>query len=253
MSVESAHSTDFHAIVLAAGRGTRMGPVRGDAPKVLMPLCGRPMLAYVLDVLREAGVSRPIIVVGKDGGAVRETFGDACECVVQEEQLGSGHAVLCAREAARGSRHVLVMCGDSPLFRTETVRPLMDAHVRGRAALTVVSAVLDDPTGYGRILRAPNGDVTGIVEEKLASPEQRAIREVNGGCYALDAEWLWGNLAAMRRNDAGEYCLTEMVGVAIAQGRGVIAVSAPAAEILGVNTPAQLQRAEEALRARLRR
>ena len=219
-------------------------------PKVLLPLCGRPMLAYILDVLAEVGITHPVVVVGDGGEMVEQALGDQCMYALQEEQLGSGHAVLCAREVARDSKNLLVMCGDSPLFRAETVRSLMEAHVRERATVTLVSAVLEDPRGYGRMLRTPTGDVAGIVEEKLATDAQKAVREINGGCYAFDAAWLWENLDSMHRNEAGEYCLTEMVDTAIAQGRKVIAVPASPDEVAGVNTPEQLRAAEAVLKRR---
>ena len=222
-----------------------------DLPKVLLPLCGRPMLAYILDALSDVGITDPIIVVGEGGEEVKKALGDRCRYACQEKQLGSGHAVLCARKAARGSKHLLVMCGDSPLFRTETVRSLMEAQVRQQATVTLVSAVLEDPHGYGRILRSPEGEIAGIVEEEFAADEQRAIKEINGGCYAFDAGWLWENIGSMRENQAGEYCLTEMVDTAIAQGRRVIAVPAAPDEVLGINTPTQLQAAEAILRARV--
>jgi bifunctional UDP-N-acetylglucosamine pyrophosphorylase/glucosamine-1-phosphate N-acetyltransferase len=221
-----------------------------DLPKVLLPLCGRPMLAHILDVISELGVARPVIVVGKNGDLVRETLGGAYRYTCQEEQLGSGHAVLCARETALGSKNVLIMCGDSPLFKVETVRSLMETHVRKQATITLASAILDDPRGYGRILRAPTGNIMGIVEEKPATPKQKAIKEINGGCYAFDAEWLWENIELMHANETGEYCLTEMVDIAIAQGKKVITVSAEADEVAGVNTPDQLLAAENILRAR---
>ena len=229
-----------------------------DVPKVLLPLCGRPMLAYILDALAEVGVSRLIVVVGKGGEQVKEAFGEGNKYVRQEEQLGSGHAVLCARESARGSTsspqagssYVLVMCGDSPLFRTETIRSLMNAHVREHAAVSLASAILEDPRGYGRIIRGTDGEIAGIVEEKLATDAQKTVKEINGGCYAFDAEWLWANIEALTSNEAGEYCLTEMVDIALAQDRRVIAVSAAPDEVAGVNTPSQLKDAEKIIRSR---
>ncbi|MHB0913525.1 MAG: NTP transferase domain-containing protein [Armatimonadota bacterium] len=231
---------DFQAVVLAAGKGSRMG---AGVPKVLIPLCGRPMVLWVLDLLADAGIPRPVVVVS--GDAVREAVGERATFAVQPEQRGSGHAVLCAKEIARGSRYLVVACGDSPLFRPETLRSLMSA-IPG-AAVGLVSAELPDPSGYGRILRSPAGEVAGVVEEKLATDTERRIREINGGLYAFDAEWLWENLHLMRENEAGEYCLTEMVDIAVRQGRRVIAVPAQPDEVLGVNTPAELAAAEGVL------
>lgn len=237
----------FQAIVLAAGKGARM---KSELPKVLLPLAGKPVISRILDVLAEVGIPRPVVVIGRGGDLVKKTLGDRCVYAVQDEQLGSGHAVMCAREAAGDAKDILVMCGDSPLFRAETVRSLMSAHIRESAAITLVSAILDDPTGYGRILRAPSGEIAGIVEEKLASDDQKAIREINGGLYAFDGAWLWGNTHLMRENDAGEFCLTEMVDIAISQARRVITVPASPDEVAGINTPEQLLAAERTLRGR---
>jgi len=239
---------EFQAIVLAAGKGKRMG---SGLPKVLLPLCGRPIIGHVLDVLAKVGIPKPVIVISREGDVVRKTLGDDYSYAVQDEQLGSGHAVLCAREAAQGERNIIVMCGDSPLFRVETVRSLMEEHVQCQAAVTLVSAMLDNPSGYGRILRNPTGEVSGIVEEKLASDEQKAIGEINGGCYGFDAEWLWNNVGLMAQNEVGEYCLTEMVDIAIRQGRRVIAVPSHPDEVAGINTPAQLEQAEHILCGRI--
>lgn len=231
---------------MAAGKGSRMGT---SVPKVLLPLCGRPIVMHVLDTLEKAGIADPVIVVGRDSTAIRAALGER-RYVVQEEQLGSGDAVRCAREAASGAEHIIVMCGDSPLFRTETVRRLMETHLREAAAVSLTSAVLEDPHGYGRVLRGPTGEVVGIIEEKMATEEQKAIKEINGGCYAFDASWLWQNIDQMHLNEAGEYCLTEMVDIAIAQGKKIATIETRPDEVAGVNTPDQLHAAEEILRRR---
>ena len=219
-----------------------------DLPKVLLPLCGCPMITYILDMLSELGIARPVVVISKSGDKVKETLGDRCRYALQDEQLGSGHAVLCAREEAQGSDHIIVMCGDSPLFRKKTVHALMETHIRENAAITLTSAILENPHGYGRILRSADGEVSGIAEEKLATDEQKAIKEVNGGSYAFDANWLWDNIDLMHKNEAGEYCLTEMVDIAISQGHRVVTVSAAPDELQGINTPDQLREAEEVLK-----
>ena len=243
----SCHADSFQAVILAAGRSTRM---KSELPKVLHPLAGKPVISHILGLLAEVGIPRPVVVIGKGGEIVKRALGDCCVYAVQEEQLGSGHAVISAREAAGDARSILVMCGDSPLFEAETVRDLMESHLRGGATITLVSATLDDPTGYGRIIRDSGGDVAGIVEEKLASDEHKAILEINGGLYAFDGPWLWENAHLMRKNDAGEYCLTEMVDIAISRGRRVIAVFASPDEVAGINTPDQLRAADRALLAR---
>lgn len=221
-----------------------------DLPKVLLPICDRPVVTHILGALDKVGIGRPVVVIGKGADLVRDALGDSVLYALQSEQRGSGHAVVCARDAAEGAENILVMCGDSPLFRVETIRSLMDAHTREGATVTLISAVLDDPHGYGRILRAPNGDVFGVVEEKIASDEQKAVKEINGGLYAFDGRWLWANIHLMRENEAGELCLTEMVDIAIAQGRRVIAVPASPEEVAGINTPDQLASAERILAQR---
>jgi bifunctional UDP-N-acetylglucosamine pyrophosphorylase / glucosamine-1-phosphate N-acetyltransferase len=243
----SSAADSFQAVILAAGRGTRM---KSELPKVLHPLVGKPVISHIVSLLARMGIPCPVVVIGGSGDMVKDALGDCCVYAVQEEQLGSGHAVISAREAVGDVRNVLVICGDSPLFKDQTVRDLMQSHVREGATITLVSAVLEDPTGYGRIIRAPDGEVAGIVEEKLASEEQKAIREINGGLYAFDGPWLWENTHLMRKNDAGEYCLTEMVDIAISQGRRVIAVPASPEEVGGINTPDQLRAAERILLSR---
>jgi bifunctional UDP-N-acetylglucosamine pyrophosphorylase/glucosamine-1-phosphate N-acetyltransferase len=238
---------EFQAIVLAAGRGKRMG---SDLPKVLLQVCNRPMISYILDALKKLGIEKPIAVISKTGGIVKETLGDAAEYALQEEQLGSGNAVASARDAARGAKHVIIMCGDSPLFRIETIRSLMETHLKEGATVTMLSCNLDDPTGYGRIVRNESGEITGIVEEKLANAEQKAIKEINGGCYAFDGGWLWENIDLMSKNEVGEYCLTEMVDIAVKQRLKVSAIPADREELIGANTPEQLKVLEEILRAR---
>ncbi len=240
-------TSDFQAIVLAAGKGTRMG---SDLPKVLLPVCGRPVITYILDALDRVGIPQPVVIIGYKAEKVRDALGSRVIYALQEEQRGSGHAVMCAREAAGDAKDLLVMCGDSPLFRVETISAVMDAHVCEDAVITLASAILDDPTGYGRILRGPNGDVVGVAEEKIATPEQKAVKEINGGLYAFDGDWLWENIHLLHENEAGELCLTEMVDIAIAQGRKVIAVPIPAEEVAGINTPEQLRAAERVLSER---
>ncbi|BCW97805.1 MAG: hypothetical protein KatS3mg024_0632 [Armatimonadota bacterium] len=241
----------FSAAVLAAGRGSRMG---GDIPKVLLPVAGRPIVERVCSLLLSAGVSPLCVVVSPQTlEPVRRAVGADVLFALQPEPRGSGDAVLCAAPLLREARQdVLVACGDSPLFTLRTLRSLMQTHREREAAITLATAILDDPSGYGRIIRKePGGPVRGIVEERDADPALRAIREVNGGLYALKAAFLWPALeeAAARVRD-GEFVLTELVGLAVQRNLRVEAVQCPAEEVAGVNTPQELELASEVLRRR---
>lgn len=248
-------NTDAYAIILAAGKGKRMGDENAPAefPKVLRRAVGRPLIAYVIDALKGAGISDISIIIGFGADRVKAALGDGWRYVVQSEQLGSGHAVACAREALFDREGVaVIMCGDSPLFTAATISSLVARHISSCAAITLVSAQLDDPTGYGRIKRNDFGEITGVVEEKCASPEEKLISEINGGAYAFDSAWLWANIDRMAGNEAGELNLTDLVRVAIEQGSGVEAVQTAQEEVTGVNTPADLKRIEEILEKRLK-
>ncbi len=244
---------DSAGLVLAAGKGSRFGGEPGRPfPKVLRPVLGRPMVSWVIDALRGAGVGDITLIVGFGADEVRREIGPSVRYVLQAEQKGSGHAVACAKEAFDGHRAgLVVMCGDSPLFTADTVRRMVDGHEMASAAVTLTSARLDDPSGYGRIVRDADGNIVGIVEEKCADEREKAIREVNGGAYGFDARWLFDNIDKMAVNEAGEYNLTDMVRVAIEQGRTVTAIECDPRELLGVNTPQQLAEVEAILRGRL--
>lgn len=237
----------FQAIILAAGKGSRMG---SSIPKVLIPICGKPMIKIILDSLSTLGISKPVIVIGPNGKPVKDALGDGYIYALQEQQSGSGHAVSCALHAVIDAEHLLIMCGDSPLFQTGTIESLMKTHISEKAAVTLVSAILDDPYGYGRIIRDQTGEITGIAEEKTATRNQKAIREINGGCYAFDGNWLRDNIGLLSRNEAGEYCLTEMVDIAVLQRKRISTVQATPDEVGGVNTPEQLKEAEDILKSR---
>jgi bifunctional UDP-N-acetylglucosamine pyrophosphorylase/glucosamine-1-phosphate N-acetyltransferase len=231
-----------NVVILAAGQGKRM---HSDLPKVLHRLAGRPLLAHVIDRARALGAARIVVVYGYGGEAVREAIGDdSIAWVKQAPQLGTGHALQQALPALAPSAHTLVLYGDVPLTRAETLRSLIDAAADGVAMLTVE---LEDPAGYGRIVRE-GGAVKRIVEEKDASPPERAIREVNTGIMALPTQRLAGWLASLRNDNAQrEYYLTDLVAAAVDEGVPVRAVQPAAAwETLGVNSKAQLAELERA-------
>ncbi len=246
---------DRTAIILAAGEGTRM---KSDLPKVLHRVCGRPMISWVLDaveVLREEGlVRRILVVVGSGGDRVREEVGERAECVFQEERKGTGHAVMTAAPLIREDE-VLVLTADSPLITVATLRALIREHEIRKPAVTILAAFMDDPKGYGRIIRDGRGKVLGVVEETEAGEEEKSIREVNTSTYVFDWRRLSRVLPRLRAENAkGEYFLTDALALLAEEG-GELAVwcTPDADEVLGVNSRVHLARAEEVMRARINR
>ena len=241
---------DIIALILAAGKGTRM---KSSMPKVLHKVGGVPMVEQVLRAVKAAGTQRQVVVVGFGGEAVQEYLGDRAETVVQEQQLGTGHAVMQAEPLLSGlSGTLLVTCGDTPLVTEDTFRSLLAHHEATQAAATVLTAVMPDPTGYGRVIRNEKGQVVKIVEQKDGSPEELAVREVNAGIYCFDMELLWQMLHNVTNNNAqGEYYLTDIIGMLVDAGKVVSAFAAPDyKETLGVNSRLQMAEAEQVLRRR---
>lgn len=258
------------AVVLAAGKGTRM---RSSLPKVLHPLLAEPMINHVLRSLREAGVppERTVIVVGYGGEAVKEavTKCGPYRTVEQTEQLGTGHAVRqagplleqMALENPGSAEQVLVLYGDGPLLRSETLQNLFSQHFQTRPLLTMLTAEAHDPTGYGRIIRDnAGGEFQAIIEEADLTPEQKAIREWNPGIYLFRAKWLWPSLARIQKNPKkGEYYLTDLPGFAVealqigvpSSVHPVQTMSVAADEVLGINDRVQLAEADNILRRRI--
>ncbi len=226
--------------------------MRSRLPKVLHPLAGQPMVAHVLDAAAVAGARDVVLVVGHGADQVRAALGDRVRYAEQTEQLGTGHAMLQACPLLPPDiQSVLVLYGDTPLFRPETLQALVRAA--REATIVLLSMEVADPTGYGRVVRAPDGRVLALVEDREATPEQLSVREVNAGAYVFDAAWLRARLPTLRPAPGGEIYLTDLVGVAAAEGRGVAAVLlADAAEGLGVNDRVQLAEAEAVLRGRVR-
>ena len=228
-------------LVLAAGIGKRM---RSSLPKVLQPLAGRPLLGHVLATARELAPRKVIVVHGHGAEAVREAFkGEKLEWVLQAEQLGTAHAVMQAMPQVSADADVLILYGDVPLMRGATLRRLLEAAGEG---LGVLTAEPEDPGAYGRIVRDASGRVAKIVEQRDATPAERAIREINAGFYALSARRLAGWLKKIdNRNAQKEYYLTDLVSLAVGEGVPVTAVKTPDAwEATGVNTPGELAELE---------
>ncbi|MHC4711830.1 MAG: bifunctional UDP-N-acetylglucosamine diphosphorylase/glucosamine-1-phosphate N-acetyltransferase GlmU [Planctomycetota bacterium] len=242
---------DLKALILAAGKGVRM---KSDMPKVLFEAGGVPLLWYVIRAARAADVGETLTIVGVGRDLVRDCFRDEdVAWVTQEEQLGTGHAVACAREALSGFKGwLLVLYGDAPLIRPETLKALYLRAREVEASCVVLTSVLDDPAGYGRIVRGDSG-IKAIVEEKCADGQEKEIREINSGIYCFRWEDLEGVLDAITdENPQGEYLLTDAVSLLLASGKPVDAVlSDDPAEGLGVNTRAQLAEVSGALRRRL--
>lgn len=239
-------------VILAAGQGTRM---KSSLPKVLHPLGGRPFVHYPVEAGRALGGRAPVLVVGHGGDQVRAVLGERCEYVVQAEPLGTGHAVLQARQLLqdRGGR-VLVYYADMPLLTAETLRALVEHQARNSGPFSLLTAAVDDPRGFGRIVRGPDDAVQAIVEEAQATAEQRAIRELNVGAYCFEADFLWSNLPGLPASARGEFYLTDLVGLAVERGLRVAAVSvADPDEAIGINTRVHLAEAEASLRRRLNR
>jgi bifunctional UDP-N-acetylglucosamine pyrophosphorylase/glucosamine-1-phosphate N-acetyltransferase len=248
------------AIILAAGKATRM---KSEKVKVLHEICGRPMLSYVLDACREAGVQRLYVVIGHDRDRVMRTYATATDItwVIQHDQKGTGHAVMVARpqiEANEGigeNDHVFVLGGDGPLIRAETLQKLARKHVESQASVTLATAILENPAGYGRILRDAAGNVTGIVEHNDATPEQRAVKEVNPTYWMFKTADLFTALDHVQPNNKkGEYYLTDTLAILKSRGKRLEALpSVPAEDVLSINTRAELADVARVMQKRLQK
>lgn len=239
------------AVILAAGQGTRM---KSSQPKVLHEIAGQPLVAWPVGLARQLECETIAVVVGHGSEAVQEKLGhDGLSFPLQVEQLGTGHALLMAEEALRGfAGTILLLCGDVPLLQQETLQQLLDLHHSESAAVTVLTAHVDEPYGYGRILR--DGDrVKAIVEEKDASDAERKVQEINSGIYAFEAPYVFDALRRVGKDNAqGEYYLTDVVAAACADGHTVCALQVDSVdEVQGINDRVQLSAAAKVMRARI--
>ena len=255
----------YATVVLAAGKGTRM---RSTLPKVLHPLTGMPLLAHVLNAVEAlpaavafapyvatTATHRPIVVLGYAAEQVEASFGQRCLYALQQEPLGTGHAVLAAQHIVNKldplPQTVLVCYGDTPLIRSEILASVLVKHITRQATITFLTAHRESPGDFGRVVRNHTGRVQEIVEMKRATEEQKSIGEVNSGVYCFDRAWLWSALEALPRNATGEYYLTDLVGIASSQGREIATVSGTLEETIGINDRVQLAAAEHILRRRI--
>src|SRR5688500_16063398 len=268
-------SQPLAAVVLAAGLGKRMV---SRQPKVLHRLAGLPLVSHVLRALAPLSPTRTVLVVGHGADLVRKAAGDTygptdsltIDYAHQAEQLGTGHAVRMAEPLLRDHRGpVLVLYGDRPLVRPSTLSPLLARHKQARPRVTMLTCIAEDPTGYGRVVRDQHGNVQTVVEERNATLVQRAISEVNSGVYVFEHDWLWRHLDAVTLNPQGEYYLTDLIGMAIAEEKARAAPQSQASgarrnggivtytldkldEAMGINSKLNLAQAETFVQARLR-
>lgn len=239
--VKAEEQVEFRTIILAAGKGKRM---KSDLAKVLHPVCGVPMLTHSVAAARAAGAEKIIVVVGHQADRIRERFGGAgLVFVEQRAQMGTGHAVLQAREVFEDYRGtVVILCGDVPLIRPETVRALYGRHRSRQAAVTVLTTVPAEPAGYGRVVKGEGERVLKIVEERDATAQEKAIREINTGIYCVESPFLFDAVGRLgNRNAQGEYYLTDIVEMAVKDGlRVVSALADDPEEVMGINTSEEL-------------
>jgi bifunctional UDP-N-acetylglucosamine pyrophosphorylase/glucosamine-1-phosphate N-acetyltransferase len=235
------------AVILAAGQGKRM---RSETPKVLHCAAGRPLVRHVLDAVEEAGITEVVVVIGQGADMVREALGPQYNYALQEKQLGTGDAVLKALpHLSAECKEVLVVCGDTPLLRSETLAKLVRSRQETGAAAAVLTGIFEDPQGYGRIIRTADDMVEAIVEESDATVEQKRIQEINTGSYAFTKEALETTIHRLQPdNKQGEYYLTDCIYLLREADQPVTAVIAPTIETAGINTRRQLADAERILR-----
>ena len=239
------------AVLLAAGQGTRMN---SSLPKVLHPIAGKPMIWHALQAIQRSTTEKPVVVVGHGAGEVTAYLGDSAQAVLQEPQLGTGHAVMQAEALLKGKTDLVVVCyADMPLLRGETLQELVETQKQNKGPISMLTVIADDPRGFGRIIRREDGAVKAIVEEYVATPEQLQVKELNVGGYCFDANWLWDALQRIPKNPKkGEYYLTDTVELASNEGLSVRAtVMADLEETIGVNTRIHLSEVEAAMRRRI--
>ena len=238
----------FCALILAAGKGTRM---KSDKAKVLHELNGRPLLYYSLVAAKKAGAEKIVAVIGHQADIVRKEFADSgCIFVEQNPQLGTGHAVLQAKDVLADYKGLtVILCGDVPLLKPATIKSLVDNHVDAKAVVSVLTTIPPPPHAYGRIVKDDKGNVLKIVEHKDATEDEKKIGEINTGIYCVDTKFLFHALGKVTNNNQqGEYYLTDIVEIAVREGQKVKSfIVSDYVEVMGINTLEELDRAEKYL------
>jgi len=240
-----------YAVILAAGAGTRM---KSDRAKVTHELCGKPMINWVIDAVKNSGIENIIVVTGYQEEQVKACIKENVEFVSQKEQLGTGHAVMQARTLLQGKKgSCLILYGDTPLITSRTLKQIIHEHKENRNSMTVLTAFFDNPAGYGRILRDPSGNVTGIVEHRDATSEQLQIKEVNPGFYCFDIDCLLKSLDGLsNQNNQNEYYLTDTLSIVLKNGGKVGTTTLNCTdEMMGINDRVQLAWAQKVLNRRI--
>ncbi len=238
------------AVILAAGKGTRM---KSGKAKVLHEVFFKPMVQHVLDNVNRLAVTQCALIIGHQKEKVLQSLKQySVTPVIQEEQLGTGHAVLCAEQECKDADHVLILCGDTPLLKSETLEAFIQDHFSSQADITLLTTTLDDPFGYGRIIKNDNGRIESIVEQKDASPKQQEIQEINGGVYIVSRQFLFSALQKVGTdNSQGEVYLTDIISIAAEEGRIIQAFNHPVPiDVLGVNSRVELAQAHHELQMR---
>lgn len=239
------------AIILAAGEGKRM---KSSTPKILHKVCGREMVNIVIDVIKKSKINDINVIIGRGADAVKEATKEReVTYSFQDKQLGTGHAVMCARGFLGGKKGtVAIFTGDAPLITEETVKELLLFHEKGNYKATILTSIVDSPSGYGRVIREKSKEVLKIVEHKDCSEDELKVNEINAGMYCFDIEGLLESLNKLDNNNAqGEYYLTDVIGILKSNGEKVGALPIPFEETMGVNSRVQLSEAEKVMRKRI--
>lgn len=235
-------TSELHALILAAGKGTRM---KSELPKVVHPILGRPMVSYVIDAVKDIGCSKTILVTGYKSdvvkGALKNLYNEPLYYAEQTEQLGTGHAVQCYAKTVKDSdrpQNLLVVCGDTPLISIDTLKQMVEMHNTQKPAITMMTLMITEPGKYGRILRDKNGNVTAIREAKDCTEEELKVKEINLGVYLFDSDFLFENVFKLEPNNKQkEYYITDLIEMAAKQGKKVITcIEKDETSTLGINS-----------------